>query len=822
MNNASYDFAEMEKKWSSVWDKTDLYKCNIEHAKKPFYNLWMFPYPSGARMHVGHAYASTGSDIIGRYKRMQGFEVFQPMGFDAFGIHGENYALKVGRHPQELMEELCDRFRDEQFKAIGHGYDWSCEVRTYQPEYYKWTQWIFLQLYKAGLAERKEAKVNWCSSCKTVLADEQVVGGECERCHSIVQQKVLMQWFFKITQYADRLLGNLDKINWSKKVIEAQRNWIGKSEGSRVKFKLQRPEMGYYPVGVVPPRIEIEVFTTRPDTLFGATYLVLAPEHPLVESITTEDQRGQVKEYVKQATAKTEIERTNLTKEKTGVFTGAYAVNPINEEQIPVWIADYVLAGYGTGAIMAVPAHDERDFEFAKKYKLPVIEVVSKKEGLSLITPYEGEGTLINSGEFTGLNSQEGAKAIVKKLARENCGEFAVNYKLRDWLISRQRYWSAPIPIIYCDKCGTVPVPENDLPVELPYVEDWKPKGDGRGPLANVSEFVNTTCPICHSKATRETDTSDNFLDSGWYFYRYPYSKREDVAFDSKSESFKKWFPVHLYIGGAEHSVLHLMYTRFLTMALHDMGYMTFDEPFKKFFAHGLITKSGSKMSKSVGNIVNPDEYIAKIGADAFRIYLMFLGPYSQGGDFNDSGISGVTRFLQRFWQLVNRDAKSKASKIDAKKKLAKTIASISQDIEDLKFNTCISALMDLVNVWEKGSLSSADVSSAVKMLAPFAPFMAEDLWQTYFADKKNSFVSVHKEVWPVADPKLLQEESIVIPITVNGKLRGQITVDALKVGNQEFVLNIVKNSPAIKKMLEDKTIRKEIYIEGKIVNFVV
>ncbi|PIS23076.1 leucine--tRNA ligase [candidate division WWE3 bacterium CG08_land_8_20_14_0_20_40_13] len=820
MIEKTFDHKEAFKKWSKVWDETSLYKCDIESAKKPFYNLWMFPYPSGARMHVGHAYASTGSDIIGRYKRMQGFDVFQPMGFDAFGIHGENYAIKIGQHPLKLMEDLCNRFRDEQFKAIGHGYDWSREIRTYWPSYYKWTQWLFIKLYEAGLAERKEAQVNWCPSCKTVLADEQVIAGECERCHSVVKKKLLKQWFFKITKYSQKLLDNLDKIDWSPKVIEAQRNWIGRSEGALIKFEIFNF------------KFEIEVFTTRPDTLFGATYIVLSPEHPLVFQITTVGQQEKVQKYTSDSLAKSEIERTLTEKEKTGVFTGAYAISPVNGKQIPIWVADYVLSGYGTGAIMAVPAHDARDFAFARKYNLPIIEAIARinESNKTNVTDevYEGDGVLVNSGKFDGMTSKEGGEAIVKKLEGLECGKFAVNYKLRDWLISRQRYWSAPIPIIYCKKCGTVPVPEESLPVELPYVEDWKPKGDGRGPLANVYDFVNTVCPKCGGSAERETDTLDNFLDSGWYFFRYPYSQREAVPFDYQEESFKKWFPVHLYIGGAEHSVLHLMYTRFLTMALHDMGIVPFDEPFIKFFAHGHVTKNGKKMSKSLGNIVNPDEYIDKIGADAFRIYLMFMGPYSQGGDFNDRGISGVTRFLERFYRLALRDlkslklSKSLKTKNEVEKALAKTISKVTADIEEFRYNTAISAMMTFVNVWEKETLLKERVGDVVKILAPFAPFMAEELWQEYFVDKGGEFKSVHKELWPIVDKNLLVEDIVTIPITVNGKLRGKITVPSDQLDDATAVLKMAKSEEQILKYLLTNIIKKEIYIKGKIINFVI
>jgi len=818
MERTSYDFKTIENKWSRIWKETNLYLCDINNSKNPFYNLWMFPYPSGARMHVGHAYASTGSDIIGRFKRMQGFDVFQPMGFDAFGIHGENYAIKVGKHPSILMEDLCNRFRDEQFMAIGHGYDWGAEVRTYDPAYYKWTQWLFLKLFKAGLAERKEASVNWCSSCQTVLADEQVISGECERCHSKVSQKILKQWFFKITKYAERLLTNLDKIDWSKKVVEAQRNWIGKSEGAVIKFNIKDSTH------------EITVFTTRPDTLYGATYIVLAPEHPIVNEISANNQK-EVNEYKIFAKSKTDMERS-VNKEKTGVFTGSYAINPLTKEEIPIWISDFVLLSYGEGAIMAVPAHDARDFDFAKKFNLPIVPVINSPNipntpNTPMEVAFENYGTLINSGEFNGLDSKQAGVEIVKKLEKMGCGNFAVNYKLRDWLISRQRYWSAPIPIVYCKKCGTVPVLEKDLPVKLPFVEDWKPKGDGRGPLANVEEFVNTKCPNCQEPAERETDTLDNFLDSGWYFFRYPYANRHDVPFGYAEESFKKWFPVHLYIGGAEHSVLHLMYTRFLTMALHDMGIVDFDEPFVKFFAHGLVTKDGKKMSKSLGNIVNPDEYIVKIGADAFRIYLMFMGPYSEGGDFSDAGIRGVTRFLERFYTLVKRDVdithKSHESdeSNETHKLLAKTIAKVTSDIESFHFNTAIASLMSFVNSWEKSPLNKADIGNALKILAPFAPFITEELWQEYYANNgKDKFISIHKDPWPTVDISEIKDDLVQIPITIQGKFKATITIPIEKIADKEFVLAKAYETTVVKNICGGKPFSKEIYVVGKIVNF--
>jgi len=815
-----YDHTIVESKWRKVWEDTQLYKANIKKAKDPFYNLWMFPYPSGARMHVGHAYASTGSDIIGRFMRMNGKDVFQPMGFDAFGIHGENYAIKVGEHPSVLMEDLCNRFRDEQFKKIGHGYDWSREIRTYRPEYYKWTQWIFLQLYKNDLAERKEAYVNWCPSCKTVLADEQVIGGECERCHSIVGKKLLKQWFFKITKFADKLLSNLDTIDWSKNIVEAQRNWIGRSEGASILFNIQGSKGGEV----------IEVFTTRPDTVFGATYIVLAPENPLVSELATKGQKDEIVKYIKDSLAKEEFERTSAEKEKTGVFTGSFAVNPATKEKIPIWVADYVLMDYGTGAIMAVPAHDSRDFAFAKKYDLPIKEVVVpsadrksadylKEEGHIIDKSYDGYGVLVNSGEFSGMSSNKAIPAICAWLKKEGFGDYKIIYKLRDWLISRQRYWSAPIPIIYCEKCGVVPVPEEDLPVKLPFVKDWKPKGDGRGPLASIPDFVNTTCPKCKGPAQRETDTLDNFLDSGWYFFRYPFAEREDVAFDGHSPEFKKWFPVHLYIGGAEHAVLHLMYTRFLTMAFKEIGLINFEEPFVKFFAHGHITKDGKKMSKSLGNIVNPDEYIEKVGADVFRMYLMFLGPYSQGGDFTDAGIVGVVRFLNKFWNLCMTEISknSKESDIKTRSNLQETVKKVSNDIGVFKYNTSIAFLMSFVNNWENGHLSLNDTKIAVKLLAPFAPFITEELWHLL-----GGVGSVHTQSWPAFDSSLVKGGKERLSVQVNGKLYGILELSSDNKSDKDFVESAARKMPKVSAFLNKNVSKRVVFVPGKTINFVV
>ena len=660
-----YNPRKIEAKWQEKWLEEKIYKPDLRRAKKPFYNLMMFPYPSAEGLHVGNMYAFTGADIYGRFKRMQGHDVFEPMGLDGFGIHSENYAIKIGKHPAE-QAKISEKNFYRQLEMLGNGFSWNERLETYDPEYYKWTQWIFVQMFKRGLAYRKKQAVNWCPSCMTVLADEQVVAGECERCGTKVFKKELEQWFFKITDYAERLLKNLEKIDWSEKIKSAQKNWIGKSEGALIRFKVKSEKLK-----VTEP---IEIFTTRPDTLFGATYMVLGPEHSLFTTLDTRiTNHDEVEDYIKKAKVKTEEERIAEGKEKTGVeLKGIRATNPANGEEIPDWVADYVLGSVGTGAIMAVPAHDQRDYEFAKKFGLPIKMVICShypaKTCPVLDNAYTGEGHLVDSGKFSGMASEEAKWEITKFVG----GAKKVQYRLRDWLVSRQRYWGPPIPMIFCENCaksisgsrtshgksdfqklnpGWYAVPEKDLPVELPYIKDFRPTGTDKSPLAANEKFYKVRCPKCKTWARRETDVSDTFLDSAWYFLRYPSVKEKNRPWNP--DITKKWLPVHSYIGGAEHSVLHLLYSRFITMALHDWGMLDFEEPFKKFRAHGLLIKDGAKMSKSRGNVVNPDEYIKAFGADALRMYLMFLGPFEQGGDFRDTGIKGVTRFLERAWKLI-------------------------------------------------------------------------------------------------------------------------------------------------------------------------
>ena len=993
-----YDPLEIEKKWSTRWEKEKTFKVDLKKAKKPFYNLMMFPYPSGEGLHVGHVYAFGGSDSFGRFKRMQGYDVFEPMGFDSFGIHSENYAISKRIHPKDLIDSTTSYFRESQLKRLGALFDWDHQVITSDIEYYRWTQWLFIQLFKYGLAVRKKAPVDWCPSCKTVLADEQVVSGKCERCNSSVIQKELEQWFFKITQYADRLLKNLDHltepelpagrrragIDWSETTKQMQRNWIGKSEGVIIEF----PIKGY--------KDRLKVYTTRPDTIYGATFMVIAPEHPLATRISSAKYIEANKRYIADANKASELERS---KSKTGVFTGSYAINPFTKKEIPIWIADYVVMGYGTGAIMAVPAHDQRDFDFAKKYRLSVNQVIApfiedeksrpeakfktierrtvycilydrlsdkylvldwnkygwhtfivggveehedpilaaereiaeetgyrnvkfvkslgrlygsyfaahKKENrladaegllFELVNntkkeitkeesqkhkllwlkagqvdkfidigsqrfvwenvkeerAYVGDGKLINSANFDGLDSKEAIKKISNYIEQNHLGKKTFNYHLRDWLISRQRYWGPPIPMVYCESCadqdkswfstaeakkkvlkdqrskindlgkkmqGWYPVPEKNLPVKLPHIKDYQPKGSDLSPLAQDPSFVRVNCPECGKEARRETDVSDTFLDSSWYFLRYPsvgLPISGQAPFDK--ELTKKWLPADMYIGGNEHAVMHLLYTRFITMALHDLGHIDFEEPFKKFRAHGLIIKDGYKMSKSRGNIVNPNEYMESYGSDTLRMYLLFIGPYDHGGDFSDRAIIGVYKFLNRVWQntleISKKPAKSANSVVA--KEINKLIKKVAGDVENLRFNTAIASLMEFQNFIQKNK-SNIDIESINKFLIAlsiFAPFIPEELW-----NRIGNRGSVHTQSWPEVDEKVLGEEETTIVVQVNGKVRHTIRIKIEESRDKKLVENAVKKSENVGKHLIGKEVRQVVYVPGKIINFV-
>ena len=811
-----YNPQKIEKKWQNYWEKEKIYQVNLEKAKKPYYNLMMFPYPSAEGLHVGNTYAFTGSDIHGRFRCLQGFDVFEPMGFDAFGIHSENFAIKKRIHPKILIQKNVNNFR-RQLKSLGCIFDWRQEVDTTKPDYYKWTQWLFLQLFQAGLAYKKKAPVDWCPSCKTVLADEQVINGKCERCDSEVIQQETEQWFFKITKYVEKLLKNLKWIDWSERTKTAQKNWIGKSDGWTIKFQIFNSSDPVENPRQSRDKLQIEVFTTRIDTLFGATYLVIAPEHPIIEKLKNEITNYKfVKQYIEKSKKKTEIERISEIKEKTGVELKVIkAINPANNRQIPIFVADYVLMHYGAGAIMAVPAHDQRDFEFAKKFNLSIIEVI-KPENTTLQffeKAYAGEGILINSGRFNGMRSGDAKERIGGWLAVNGFAKKSIFYKLRDWLISRQRYWGPPIPIIYCEKCGILPVPEKDLPVLLPYVKNFRPKGTGKSPLASVENFVRTKCPKCKGPAKRETDVSDTFLDSSWYFFRYPSVGLNNKPFDKKLT--KKWLPVDMYIGGQEHAVLHLLYTRFITMVLKDLGYINFEEPFKKFRAHGLITKGGAKMSKSKGNVVNPDDYYKKYGADTLRMYLMFLGPFSGGGDWQEQGIIGIKRFLEKVWGLKEK-IKTGSKNQNINILVQKTIKKVTEDLENLRYNTAISSLMVLVNEMTKEKDVSLKLfQSLLILLAPFAPYITEELWsQLKFKG------SVHKQKWPKYNPKLIKEEKIKLVIQINGKVRDTIEVDA-DISEKE-AKEIALAQEKSKKWLEGKQIKKVVFVSGKLINLVI
>lgn len=1007
MNIRKYKPNLIEKKCQKLWNKTRVFEPDLKKARKPFYNLMMFPYPSAEGLHVGNMYAFTGADIYGRFKKMQGYDVFEPIGLDGFGIHSENFALKTNQHPADLAKITQKNFY-KQLKSTGNAYAWQEKLETYNPNYYKWTQWLFLQLYKAGLAYQKEAPVNFCPSCKTVLSDEQVIQDACERCDSKVETKFLKQWFFKITSYAEPLLKNLDKIDWSEKVKIAQSHWIGKSEGSQIKFqvvqpgvrkflllhgrnsspnsyflpwlkkslekvgfevqvpKLPHPEepndqeqteyvLKHYKPGkdtvvvgisfggvvglrllekgvkinrlvlvatpfsgkfldnkprlsvteacqkgfdfqkikknaelftllydtndkVVPiadgealatklgvnllkvksqashfsakeePEVlkvcnwTIDVFTTRIDTIFGATYLALSPFYELIRNGFLPINR-EAKKYVDQAFKK--VKNENKT-QKEGVFSGLWAINPANNEKIPIWITDYVLVSYGTGAIMAVPAHDKRDFEFAQKYKLKILKVIqppfkTTSDTVGKNNFYEGEGILINSKSFNGLKSLLAREKILKWLKQRGIAKKTVFYHLRDWIISRQRYWGPPIPIVYCQKCGTLPVPEKDLPIKLPYIKDFKPLGTGKSPLANHPEFYKTKCPKCKGEAIRETDVSDTFLDSSWYYLAYlllsqkAKTKKRNLSWQFKKQMplIKKWLPVDMYIGGAEHSVLHLMYARFIAMALKDMGLVHFDEPFKKFRAHGLLISQGAKISKSRGNIINPDQYIKKYGADTFRMYLMFLGPFEQGGDFKDEGIIGIYRFLNRVWnQVIGYKSKIKTKKLaDDKNKISTlnkimhlTIKKVTEDIENLQYNTAISQLMIYQNYLtrNKEQVTFTHIKTLLLLLAPFAPHISEELYQILQGKIKHlklkKKISIFLEQWPRYDAKITKEKVFKLVIQINGKVRDIIEAEVDISENQAKELAL--KSPIIQKWLQNKEIVKVFYIPNKVLNF--
>ena len=812
---------EIDRKWQTRWKDAGLYRFDRENLDKKLYCLEMFSYPSGANLHVGHWYNFGLADSWARMKRLQGWNVFHPQGFDAFGLPAENYAIKTGIHPKDsTLRNIATM--EGQLDRMGATFDLDYEVVTCAPEYYKWTQWIFLQLYKNGLAYRKNAPVNWCPSCKTVLANEQVQDGTCERCHTETTKRDLTQWFFKITAYAQELLDCLPGLDWPEKTKKIQTNWIGRSEGAEIEFAVDGSDLSF------------RVFTTRADTLLGVTYVVLAPEQALVDRITTPECRAAVDAYKDQVRKISEIDRLSTSKEKTGVFTGAYAIHPITGEKVPVWIADYVLAGYGTGCVMAVPAHDERDFEFAHKYGLPTPRVIAAAHGEDDTLPFCEYGKLVGSGAFDGLTSEEARTAIVQALEQKNKGELKITYRLRDWLVSRQRYWGSPIPIIHCDDCGAVPVPEDQLPVELPYDVKFTP--DGESPLAKCESFIHTACPCCGKPARRDVDTLDTFVCSSWYFLRYPDNKNEGEAFNR--DWTNRMLPVDKYVGGAEHAAMHLLYARFFTKALRDLGYLDFDEPFKSLVHQGTILGSdGQKMSKSKGNTVAPDEYIEKFGSDVFRTYLAFGFAYTEGGPWSDDGIKAIDRFFGRIERLAGRlvAGEKPVEQLDVPD-VAKegrnlqfvrhtTIQSVTNDTEVFQFNTAIARLMELTNaLYRYESIIGADtallrdtVKDLLLLLAPFAPHLCEEMWALL---GQEGFLYARTTRWPVADPAAMVKDEVELAVQFNGQVKYKILVPATA-GNED-IQAVALQDPKAAQYLDGRQIVKVVVVKGRLVNVVV
>ncbi len=802
-----YNFKEIEKKWKNYWDKNKTFKVTEDKSvpeDKRIYVLDMFPYPSGDGLHVGHPEGYTATDIYSRFKKMNGYNVLHPMGFDAFGLPAENYAIKTGTHPLEITYKNIDKFR-EQIKSFGFCYDWDREIATCDPDYYKWTQWIFLQMFNKDLAYEDNVPINWCPKCLTGLANEEVKDGKCDRCESPIERRRIRQWLLRITRYAERLLKDLELLDWNDSIKLMQENWIGKSEGAEVDFIIDGT------------KDILKIYTTRPDTLFGATYMVLAPEHSFVEKITTDKNKNAVKKYIEDSAKKSDLQRTELNREKTGVFTGGYAINPVNNEKIPIWISDYVLLSYGTGAIMAVPAHDTRDFEFATKFKLPIIQVVSKDGSTYVMKEPEIEdGFAVNSGKFSGLKTPDFQREIIKWLEKEGKGKKAINYKLRDWVFSRQRYWGEPFPIVHCEKCGIVAIPEKDLPLKLPDVKSYEPTGTGESPLATITEWVNTTCPKCKGKAKRETNTMPQWAGSCWYYLRFM-DPENDKEFAGK-EAINYWKAVNLYVGGAEHAVLHLLYARFWHKFLYDIGVVKSPEPFIKLRNQGMILgENGEKMSKSRGNVINPDDVINEHGADTLRMYEMFLGPLAVDKPWNTQSIFGVRRFLEKVWRLFEKPVEENVA-IPAELEILKhkTIKIVSEKIENLDLNTAISQMMILLNSLQKEEkLNKGLMKDFIKILHPFAPFITEELWEML-----GEAPSILKTKWPIYDPSKTIDETVTIVFQVNGKVRAKVEMPK-GTGNDELI-EIALNNNRIKEYTEGKKIIKKIAVPDKLVNIVV
>jgi len=837
MQEKDYNFSVIEKKWQKFWEDNKTFKVSEDNSvprEKRMYVLDMFPYPSGAGLHVGHPEGYTATDIYCRYLRMNGYNVLHPMGYDSFGLPAENYAIQTGTPPRETTEKNIERFT-EQIKSLGFSYDWDRVLSTHHEDYYKWTQWIFLQLFKKGLAYEAKTPINWCPQCLTGLANEEVKEGGCDRCGASVERRSVRQWILRITAYAERLLNDIDTLDWSDSIKAMQRNWIGRSEGANVLFKLEKGEGS------------IEVYTTRPDTLFGATYMVLSPEHDLVEKITTSEQRGDVDDYIRKASLKSDLERTDLAKDKSGVFTGAYAINPVNNEKIPVWISDYILISYGTGAIMAVPGHDQRDWEFAKKFDLPIIEVL--KGGDIEQEAFTGDGIHVNSGILDGLNKEDAIEKISIWLEEKNLGRRSVNYKLRDWVFSRQRYWGEPIPLVHCEHCGIVPVPEEELPLTLPDVKSYQPTGSGESPLAGIDEWVNTKCPECGGPGKRETNTMPQWAGSCWYYLRFldPHNSGEFVS----KEKMDYWMPVDLYVGGAEHAVLHLLYARFWHKVLFDLGFVNTEEPFQRLVNQGMITSYAfqrknkslvavdeveetetdvfvekstgerlerviAKMSKSLKNVINPDDIIKDFGADSMRMYEMFMGPLQVSKPWSTSGLAGVHRFLNRVWNISVREITDEDPPAELIKVLHKTIKKVTNDTADLEFNTAIAQMMIFINEAIKHEKCYRKLwEPFVLILSPYAPHMGEEMWS--MLGHKGTLAY---EEWPAWVEELTKDDEITIVGQINGKVRVKIDVSA-DLGKDDME-KLVLGHPRIAELLEGKVPLKVISVPGKLVNIVI
>jgi leucyl-tRNA synthetase len=798
-----YNHSSIEKKWQDIWEKEGTFYASEDKSKPKYYALIEFPYPSGEGLHVGHPRPYTALDIVARKRRFQGYNVLYPMGWDAFGLPTENYAIKNKIHPKKVTERNVARFKS-QLKALGLSFDWSREVNTTDPEYYKWTQWIFLKLFEKGLAYKKEASINWCNSCKIGLANEEVVNGACERCGGEVVRKVKNQWMLKITDYAEKLLKDLDLVDYIDRVKIQQANWIGRSEGMEVDFAVTVDKT-------------LRVYTTRPDTLYGATYMVISPEHPIINELKEKiTNMGSIEEYKEFASKKSDFERTELVKEKTGVeIQGIRAINPATNKEIPIFISDYVLMSYGTGAIMAVPGHDTRDWEFAKKFKLPIIEVVAGGNVEEAAFTDIEAGTMINSDILNGLSVVDAKEKIADLLEKKGIGKRKVNFKLRDWVFSRQRYWGEPIPLVYCEKCGWVPLPESELPLHLPEVESYEPTDNGESPLANITDWVNTTCPKCGGPGKRETDTMPQWAGSSWYFLRYTDPHNHDAL--ASKENLEYWLPIDWYNGGMEHTTLHLLYSRFWHKFLYDYGIVPTPEPYQKRTSHGMILGGNNeKMSKSRGNVVNPDEIVEEFGADTLRTYEMFIGDFEKSVPWSQNGVRGCRRFLERVWKLQSILADGEEFSKELESKMHKTIKKVSQDFESLKFNTAIAALMTMINDFnDLGRVNKSELKTFLILLNPVAPHITEEMWETLNFDGK-----INEKVWPLWDDAKTLDEVVEIPVQINGKVRGKVTVpvDA----SQDDVKAKLKEDEKLHSLVDGKNIVKEIYVPGKIYNIVV